>query len=74
MGAEVGARGAAGNGASAAVTPANQVEAFFAAKPLPTGLKVDYKAYYVNAAANESAATLTASFPNTFETVLAKRR
>ena len=72
MGAEVGARGAAAGSSSAAAAPANQVEAFFAAKPHPTGHKVDYKAYIANTTAKSVAADLTNTFPNTFETVLAK--
>ena len=73
MGAEVGARGASAASRPAAAAPSNIVEAFFAAKPHPTGHKIDYKAFITNSTAKSVAADLTNTFPNTFETILAKK-
>lgn len=73
MGPEAGQRGAAATAQATTAAPSNVVEAFLTAKPLTTGGKVDYKAHYVNQAARNVAADISASFPNTFETVFAKK-
>lgn len=72
MGPQVGQRGAAATTQAAAAAPSNTVEAFFTAQPL-AGAKVDYKSYYVNQAARNIAEDISASFPNTFETIFAKK-
>ena len=70
MGAEAGARGAA---TKVATAPANQLESFFAAKPHPTGNTEDFKTLFVNRASKSVAEKLSATYPNTFETVLPKK-
>ena len=72
MGSSVGQRGAAATSNAAAAAPTNAAEAVLQALP-SSGSKVDVKSQLVEQTARKVAADISASFPNTFETQIAKK-